>query len=143
MPARSELEPLYRQTNYHISLPERLLILHVDDLHPLLDEWLRTEFHSCYAFITACNPGSRRLSETENATRMDQLRATIRAASYLVIPGEGVLGDWREASYLVPGVELDLALGWARQFGQAAILWGRPGGTPGLHWTEEAADEAP
>src|SRR5947207_755106 len=52
-----------------------------------LDKW---------AYITACNPGSHRLSNEENASRMLELEVRVQSLPCMLYHGKGVptIGEW-------------------------------------------------
>jgi hypothetical protein len=82
---------------------------------------------SRWAFITAWNPGSKRLPATENSRRHTELAAELNAAGYQWLPGEGS-GDNRawppEESVFVMGISSREARRLGRKFGQLAIVVG-------------------
>jgi hypothetical protein len=84
-----------------------------------------------WAFITAWNPGSQRLSDRENARRQMELAAALDRGGYPCLPGEGTGqdGTWpAEASLFVMGISRREARRVGRMFGQLAILVGERGG---------------
>jgi len=86
-----------------------------------------------WAFITACNPGSRpRLTDDQNAERTQSLRAMLNG--WKIIDGEGHSQDneWREPSFLVLGIDEARASEIALAFGQAAYVAGTRGGVARL-----------
>lgn len=87
------------------------------------------------AYITACNPASRVLSEATNRRRMAALARDIAAASRIAIPGQsGASRDpWPpEPSFLVPGLTEPEARTLATRHGQNAVLHARQDGVPRL-----------
>jgi hypothetical protein len=86
---------------------------------------------SKWAFITAWNPGSERLPESENARRQVQLAAMLHADGYRCLPGEGIGpdGTWpAEESLFVMAIAEREARRVGRAFGQLAIVAGVAGG---------------
>lgn len=78
------------------------------------------------AFLTACNPRSRRLRPAANARRMRALERTLARDGYTWLPGRGLDPDdlWpEEPSLWVPGLPIRLGQALARRFGQNAFLW--------------------
>jgi hypothetical protein len=91
-----------------------------------------------WVYITACNPGSRRMSDEENVSRMQELELRLRLLPGVIYHGQGVgtVGDWPpEPSLLVLGLREDQGLELARAFGQSAIVAGRRGEPAKLVWT--------
>jgi hypothetical protein len=83
-----------------------------------------------YAYITAFNPGSIRLSDEENHARLSELNNIVRQLAHPSFPGEGIGDDgvWPpEQSILVLGIEHAAAVQLGRQFGQRAIVFGTLG----------------
>ena len=132
---RARLEDAYRRTTYAAGLS---LKLRVGQPHPFLDDMLAFRGLDEYAYLTAWNPGSRELSETENRARQDQLKARLKG-KHPTVEGAATAddGSWSEESILVLGIPRAEALALAKEFGQAAILVGHRGGVPGLAWADE------
>ena len=112
----------------HVHLPAGTLVLRHGERAAALDALLEPGA-SEWAFITAWNPGSRRLSRPENERRQRELVRSI-SGRYRLYPGAGG-GDasgqeaWpAELSVLVLGIPLEEALGLGRAWGQHAILAG-------------------
>jgi hypothetical protein len=83
-----------------------------------------------WAYVTACNPRSRRLPDEENEDRMRALDERLRRMGLVHYPGRGVGtgGDWpAEASRLVLDVTEVQARELAAEFGQNAIVAGAAG----------------
>jgi len=93
-----------------------------------LDDW---------AYVTACNPGSCKLSDEENAIRLRNLEAQLRALRCVIFHGRGVgtNGNWPpEPSLLAIGLRVDQGLEIGRAFGQNAIVVGMLGEPARLAW---------
>jgi hypothetical protein len=76
------------------------------------------------AIVTAWHPGVSRLSEAESEAANVRLEAWLDEEGYCYVSARG-FDDGRsheEPSFAVLGIELDDALGLAREFGQAAIF---------------------
>jgi len=120
----------YRRTSFQAETPVGHLAIRVGQGCPPLDALLALHGAEGWAFITACNPGSVRLSDAENGARMRALHGTIAARGLIAFDGQGVpdCDDWQpEPSLLVLGLPPDAALDIGRQFGQLAIVLGRRG----------------
>ena len=132
MPLAPTLDAAYRRTLYRVDDPTGGFALRIGELHPELDARLAAAGRRSWAWLTAVNPGSRRLADAENLRRLDDLERRILAAGLSPIPGRAVArpaGSFPdEPSFLVLGASRRQASGWGRAFEQAAILAGRRGG---------------
>jgi hypothetical protein len=135
----AELESAYRTTDYCVDGPIGRFAIRIGQTSQPLDELLLQDGAPTWAYITACNPKSKQLSEAENAERMRQLEAEVIARGYRIIRGEGVgeAGDWRETSLLVIGVDRRAALELAREYEQNAFVFGTRTQPAVLVWTDE------
>ena len=104
-----------------------------------------------WAFVTAHNPGSVRLTAEENRTRHTRLEGDVSARGYEAFPGEGVGddGQWPpEASLLILGMPRAEATALGQAHAQRAVVWGGVG-EPALllicsrHPAESAQAEPP
>jgi hypothetical protein len=85
--------------------------------------------------VTAYNPGSVALGESENAQRQLLLEQAARDAGFAFFRGEGVGddGQWPpEPSLLILGITRAQAVDLGRRFGQRAIVYGEAGWSPQL-----------
>jgi Protein of unknown function (DUF3293) len=125
------LEAAYRATDYRVEdAPNGPFVIRIGEECPELTglEW---------AFVTACNPGSVRLSEEDNNRRMGELEAAVRKGGWRYYHGHGVGRDGRwppEPSLLIVGIREADAVELARWFGQNAIVVGEAGGEARLVW---------
>ena len=78
----------YRETDYRVTEGESF-VLRVDEPCLGLLGLYRAKNISCAAFITACNPFSRELTDAENAVRQTELAAELRRRSLSYIEGVG------------------------------------------------------
>jgi Protein of unknown function (DUF3293) len=102
---------------------------------PALDDLLGREGKRRWAFLTACNPGARRLGAAENRVRTSALRSSLRTGGFLLFEGRSGsgAGDWpEEASFLVVGISRRQADRLRRRFGQDAFVTGLRGGAAHL-----------
>lgn len=131
------LAPAYLATTYRIDAPEGPIALRVGERSGALDRLLKRRSLRSWAFITACNPHSRRLPDWRNLARQRRLLALACRLGFGVLPGAGV-GDGRgwppEPSLLVLGISRARARRLGRQFDQNAIVAGRCGRAPELVW---------
>lgn len=78
------------------------------------------------AFLTANNPGSRRLSQAENDRRNRQLAERLKRRQVEFHEGEGIDGEGKwpaEKSCLIAGIGRDEALRLAAEFGQYCFVY--------------------
>jgi hypothetical protein len=87
------------------------------------------------AYVTACNPRSRRLAGSANRRRQARLQRALERAALPFLAGIGAdaAGRWPgEPSFLVFGMALGAAAALGRRFGQNAIVWCGPDAVPQL-----------
>ena len=114
----------YLETDYRVfSNPP--FILRIKQVSEPLAELFQQHKTNCAAFITACNPFSRKLDEAANAARQSELTKELTQRSLSFIEGEGrhPSGEWTEPGYLVLGLSLDEARALGRQYEQNAVVW--------------------
>ena len=134
------LDAAYRATRYVVGLPAGEVIVRIGETSAALDRWLAAEGATVWAWLTADNPGSRRLPEAENAIRRAALDDALARAGWRGCRARAVPDDpaWpEEHGVLVPGLPRDAACGLAASFGQLAIVCGRHGAAPELAWIPE------
>jgi hypothetical protein len=134
---RTELERAYRATTYVVDHSDGAIALRIGEPCPRLDALLAEKGVSHWAFVTAWNPGSEKISNKNNKLRNVALRAAVTVAGHAVFDGRGVpdRGDWApEESLLVLGIDAAAATALGRRHGQRAIVSGRAGGCAELHW---------
>lgn len=148
-PVRDEFDRVYRATTYQADWPEAtghgvtVIALRVDAVCPVLDCWLDTVGVRCWAYLTAANPRSVRLSDADNAVRTAALRDRLQPLGPALLTGRSLADDGRwpaEASFLVGGLDREAAIQLAEAFGQNACLTGCRGEPVGLCWTSLAAE---
>lgn len=126
----ARLAAAYRAARYRVDAPGRELVLRVGRRSRRLDALLAARGAERFAWLTAVNPGSRRLGERENARRLARLDAEIARRGWRALPGTSLdpRGLWPdEPSRLVLDVDAETARELARQFGQNALLVGSCG----------------
>lgn len=136
----TELEAAYRAAAYRCVAPtgERVSIRCGQPCEPL-DRLLAEVGVEHWAFVTACNPRSRRLAAAANRARMAELEAVVRGRGFQCWPATG--GDdsaaWPpEPSLLVLGMTEAEAVALGRGFQQNAVLIGSRGIPPRLAWVD-------
>lgn len=128
--ARSGLDAAYRATRYIAETGQEDIVIRIDRPTPALDKFLTAYGYTEWAFISACNPGSQRLPDHENAERHTQLLKAVTSLGFQNIPGHGVPDspDWQpEISLLILGIPHEQAIKLAVDFGQNAIVYGSAG----------------
>ena len=132
------LAAAYLSTTYWVDAPNNESIaLRVGQPSRALDLLLKRHGLRVWAFVTACNPRSRRLPDWCNLARQRRLQALSRRLGFAALPGAGVGDDpaWPpEPSLLIVGIGRARARRLARLFGQNAIVAGRRGRAPELVW---------
>ena len=134
------LDAVYRATAYAVEGPKGRFTIRIDEPTPPLDALLIRHGTRCWAFVTACNPGSMPLAPEENQRRQAELERMVSAAGYPFLPGEGVGADatWpSEASLLILGIATEDAAALGRHFEQNAIVVGTIGEPARLLWLGE------
>ncbi|MBK6973652.1 MAG: DUF3293 domain-containing protein [Sterolibacteriaceae bacterium] len=102
-----------------------------------LDRWLRENGWTFWAFISACNPGSRLLSGRMNRNRHEALISHLADRGRIWFPAVGVPNgsSWpSEPSVFVPTISVTDARWIGKSFGQNALLYGKRSTIPRLLW---------
>ena len=124
----------YLETRYRV-LGDRHFTLEVGQVSTDLLAAHKTHNVECSAFLTACNPFSRRLEESENVIKQAALGAELkqRGLVFLTGVGEHRSGDWPgEDSFLVLGLDLEAAKVLGTQLEQNGFVWSGADGVPQL-----------
>ncbi len=135
-----DLDAAYRATTYRVFLPGGVADLRIDQASERLRHWLAEEGATCFAIVTACNPGSQPLSAPANAERQAQLECELLEGNYEPYAAENIADDgaWPvEESCFVPELECADACALAADFGQNAVLCGGCDGVPRLIWIKQ------
>ncbi|MCE9633285.1 MAG: DUF3293 domain-containing protein [Methylophilales bacterium] len=136
----AELEAAYHATTYLIRPTSGKLPLRIGEHSPELEKLLAKSNCEQWAFISAANPESKRLSEAANAKRHRQLLALLSELKLPYYTGDGVpdVPNWPiEPGFFICGITLEKALEIGKQLGQVAIVAGKRGTTPQLHYCIE------
>ena len=130
------LEQAYLRTTYVADDRSGPIPLRIGEPSTRLDDLLRETACTCWAFISAWNPASQRLSEVENAARHAALLARVRELGLPFRSGRGVADDggWVEESLLILGLSAVDAIRLGRAFGQNTVVVGCRGGLAELKW---------
>ena len=122
---------MYERTTYCVhDQPRRPACFRIGATAARLDALLDRYAATRWAFLTAGNPASQSLDASENARRQSELLEQLTKNGYGCLPGEGRGGDpasQPEESVLALDVPERIAKGFARDFGQLAIVVGRRG----------------
>ena len=132
--ARAELEIVYRRTNYAVDDIDPDVTIRLDRDNPSLRAYLEAQGAGSWAFLTAYNPYSQSLPESENLERQDRLIRLLQDEGYRYYRGRGVGDDWEEPSLFIVNITRGDAITIGKDFEQNAILWGEAGGEPELIW---------
>lgn len=121
-----ELLTAFRRTVYEVEIAGRLHRVRIGEPAP---PELLALIGGEAAFVTACNPGGRRLPEAANRQRMTTLDERLDALGWARWPAWHRAEDpaWDEASRLVRFASLKELDRLADAFGQAAVVIVRPG----------------
>src|SRR6058998_2271477 len=104
---RPSLLDAYRRTTFFAGTPAGRLGLRIGETCSGLDALLERNGAETWAYVTAFNPGSVRVSEDENIARHRQLEDAVARRGFVSYPGEGVGDDgcWPpEPSLLILGI---------------------------------------
>ena len=82
-----------------------------------------------YVIMTVDNPGYKRLSEAKNAERRLEFQKKLEAEGLKAIPGKGISQDedFTETSFFIPGMTLEQAERFGKEFGQTGGVLTREG----------------
>lgn len=120
----------YLRTTYRVTEVDPAIDIRIGQPSPQLDALLDKHAARCWAFITAWNPGSKKLDAIENQRRQAALEAEVKQGGYVFYRGAGVPDEkgWeQEESLLIVGVEREIAVKLGKKYGQAAIVIGKVG----------------
>ncbi|HSM28590.1 MAG TPA: DUF3293 domain-containing protein [Thioalkalivibrio sp.] len=122
------LRDAYLAAEYVVPLGGRLCRFRANAPPPEpLASWLHEQGPS--GWLSAFNPGSRRLPTLENLRRHQRLWQRLRDLGLAAWVGYAVdpAGDWPdETGFLVRAIRLPVLNRLALEFGQAAVLWLQP-----------------
>jgi Protein of unknown function (DUF3293) len=125
----------YRRAFYRANVRGEEIEIRVGKRTPALDGLLAREGKRRWIFVTAYNPGARRLGVAENRVLTSALKSSLRRGGFLFFQGlsGSDAGDWpEEESFLVVGIRVQAAERLRRRFAQDAIVTGTRGGTARL-----------
>ena len=134
----SELLRSYEETQYCVNAatPDQAeFVLRVGEISKPLAAVHKKSGVDCSAFVTACNPWSESLPDSENAMRQASLLQALRVRSLRWLDGIGQHpgNQWPgEPSVLILGLSLAAAKVLAQDFEQNAFLWSGADAKPQL-----------
>lgn len=126
---QSSLIDAYRNTDYRIlgnHLDTSGFILKIDRTSPELRALYKKTSSNSAAFLTACNPFSQPLCDSDNTARQSQLRTELQTRQFFFFDGVGedTTANWSgEQSYLVLGISLEEAKELSAAYEQNALIW--------------------
>lgn len=130
----AEMIQAYLETEYRVSA-RPAFTLRVGQASAELLQTQQVHKVTCSAFISACNPFSQPLDQTDNSARQAALAKELANRSLSFLPGIGQhpSNNWPgEDSFLVFGLTLEAAKALASQFEQNALIWSAADAVPQL-----------
>lgn len=120
------LQQAYLNTDYIIDDELGFWQINIGDTDRTLSRYLHTFDVPTAAFITADNPMNKRLSESENKKRYQQLVSAVKKLNLICHQGYGASSNdysSKEASLLITNITKQQADQLAKQFKQMAYVW--------------------
>ena len=117
----------YLRTTYRVTGVTPAIDIRIGELCPPLDALLDKHAVRSWVFITAWNPGSKKLAAGENQRRQAALEAEVQQGGTVFYRGAGVPDekDWvPEESILIVGINSEDAVKLGKKYAQAAIVTG-------------------
>ncbi len=117
----------YLRTTYRVVEVTPPIDIRIGEARPEIDALLDKHGARSWAFITAWNPGSKKLDAAENQRRQAALEAEVKQGGYVFYRGAGVPDEkgWvAEESLLVIGMNREQAVKLGMKYEQAAIVAG-------------------
>lgn len=136
------LDAAFRATSYRVACGEGFLDLRIGRPDPAFDDFLRRQGVSCWAVITACNPGGVRHDDGNRLLR-NRLQQRLQVLGWSFCSACNVADDpmWpAEPGVLILQVGEQEARSLATEFFQSACVCGDVGGAPRLVWSQKSGD---
>ena len=116
----------YNSAEYHVSSYQPF-VLSVNQFNRNLRN-LHDEHHvESSAFLTAHNPFSQLVTDYENTILQNSLKSDIDSLGFTFINGFGQSSEynknWKESSFLVLGINFEMATALAKKYNQNAYIW--------------------
>jgi len=136
------LDVAFRATSYRVHTAEGAFDLRIGSPDPAFDDFLRRQGISCWAVLTACNPGGVRDDDGNRLRRM-HLQQRLQSLCWSFSLACNLADDpmWpEEPGFLLLQVSEQEVRSLASEFSQLACVCGDVGGTPRLVWVWESSD---
>jgi hypothetical protein len=134
-PISPELAKAYADARYQVADSRATFTLHLGKFSPeLMSLYLDNDKFSS-AFLTAHNPFSNIVTDTENTAAQHALEAELADLGFTILSGYGCDGDgaWpQEMSALVLGIDFETAQTISKRYGQNAFLFAADDAVPKL-----------
>jgi hypothetical protein len=117
----------YQHTTYRVTSVTPAIDIRIGEPCLALDALLDKHAARSWAFITAWNPGSKKLDAGENQKRQAALEAEVKQGGCIFYRGAGVPDEknWDpEESILIVGINSADAVKLGKKYAQAAIVAG-------------------
>lgn len=124
---KRELWRAYENADYLVNETDSLFTLKIGKKNYQLEQILKKHQASNWAFVTAHNPHSNKLSKKDNLNRHQKLISYCETQNYNYYSGQGIdkSGDWEpENSLLIIGIDVEKAKNLGQHFQQNAIVCG-------------------
>lgn len=136
------LDVAFRATSYRVDTTDGVFDLRIGRPDPAFDDYLRRLGVSCWAVLTACNPGGVR---DDDGNRLRQMRLQQRLQtlrwSYSIACNLSDDSTWpEEPGFLLLQVSEQEVRSLASEFSQLACVCGDVGGIPRLVWVQESGE---
>ena len=136
------LDVAFRATSYRVDTTDGVFDLRIGRPDPAFDDYLRRLGVSCWAVLTACNPGGVR---DDDGNRLRQMRLQQRLQtlrwSYSIACNLSDDSTWpEEPGFLLLQVSEQEVRSLASEFSQLACVCGDVGGAPRLVWVQESGE---
>lgn len=135
----ASLDAPFRNTAYIVHLKHANIVLRIGEHNQQLDALLEEKGCDTWAWVTAANPGARKVSEKLNAARYRELLhlANRNKLAYLAADAVPDSPGWPiEPGLFLLGIALEDALETGRRFCQLAIVAGSLNHAPALHYCD-------
>lgn len=138
------LADAYLATDYCVDLPDgERLVLHIGERCAGFEKALISAGQQDWCIISAANPESAVLADTENSVRLERLEEAVMRGGWCFWRGVNLARDgaWLpEATLCVLGISRLDGLCLAEKFGQNAVIGPDDQGVPALLWTRLASN---
>ena len=116
----------YNSAEYHVSSYQPF-VLSVNQLNSDLKSLHDEHNVESSAFLTAHNPYSQLVTDSENTILQNSLKSDLDSLGLTFINGFGqgseANSDWKESSFLVLGIDFEMATALAKKYKQNAYIW--------------------